>query len=107
MRWSGRWVKFTLPPVFDKTFNFAAYSLTGQGFLDKLPRMQHDIQRFEDKLNHFVTLFARLRAENNELRQTVATKSDEVKRLGEKLDQAKTRIEALLAQLPETESERL
>ncbi len=69
--------------------------------------MQHDIQRFEDKLNHFVTLFARLRAENNELRQTVATKSDEVKRLGEKLDQAKTRIEALLAQLPEPESERL
>jgi len=68
--------------------------------------MQHDIQRFEDKLNHFVTLFARLRAENNELRQTVATKSDEVKRLGEKLDQAKTRIEALLAQLPEPESER-
>jgi uncharacterized protein (TIGR02449 family) len=68
--------------------------------------MEHDLQRFEDKLNHFVTLFARLRAENNELRQTVATKSDEVKRLGEKLDQAKTRIEALLAQLPEPESER-
>lgn len=81
--------------------------MTGQGFLAKLPRMQHDIQRFEDKLNHFVTLFARLRAENNELRQTVATQSDEVKRLGEKLDQAKTRIEALLAQLPEPESERL
>ncbi|MEP7155516.1 MAG: hypothetical protein ABI905_07065 [Betaproteobacteria bacterium] len=69
--------------------------------------MEQDIQRFEDKLNHFVTLFARLRVENNELRQTVASKSDEVKRLGEKLDQAKTRIEALIAQLPETESERL
>lgn len=68
--------------------------------------MESEIQRFEDKLNHFVTLFARLRAENNELRQSVAGKSDEVKRLAEKLDQAKTRIEALIAQLPEAESER-
>ena len=80
--------------------------MTRQGFFDKLQRMEHDIQRFEDKLTHFVTLFARLRAENNELRQSIASKSDEVKRLGEKLDQARTRIEALIAQLPETESER-
>ena len=80
--------------------------MTGQGFLAKFQRMEQDIQRFEDKLNHFVTLFARLRAENNELRQSIASKSDEVKRLSEKLDQAKTRIEALIAQLPETESER-
>jgi cell division protein ZapB len=68
--------------------------------------MEHDLQRFEDKLNHFVTLFQRLRAENNELRQAVAAKSDEAKRLAEKLDQAKTRIEALIVQLPETEGER-
>ncbi len=68
--------------------------------------MEQDLQRFEDKLNHFVTLFHRLRSENNELRQSVATKSDEVKRLAEKLDQAKTRIEALIAQLPDTEGER-
>ena len=68
--------------------------------------MDQDLQRFEDKLNHFVTLFHRLRSENNELRQSVATKSDEVKRLAEKLDQAKTRIEALIAQLPDTEGER-
>ena len=80
--------------------------MTRQGFFDKFPKMEHDLQRFEDKLNHFVTLFQRLRAENNELRQTVATKSDEVKRLSEKLDQAKTRIEALISQLPETEGER-
>ena len=63
--------------------------------------MEQDLQRFEAKLNHFVTLFHRLRSENNELRQSVASKSDEVKRLAEKLDQAKTRIEALVAQLPE------
>ena len=68
--------------------------------------MEPDLLRFEEKLNNFVTLFQRLRAENNELRQTVATRADEVKRMAEKLDQAKTRIEALLAQIPETEEER-
>ena len=68
--------------------------------------MEQDFQRFEDKLNHFVTLFHRLRSENAELRQSIATKSDEAKRLAEKLDQAKTRIEALIAQLPETEGDR-
>ena len=68
--------------------------------------MEQDFQRFEDRLNHFVTLFHRLRSENTELRQSFATKSDEVKRLSEKLDLAKTRIEALIAQLPETEGDR-
>lgn len=68
--------------------------------------MEQDFQRFEDRLNHFVTLFHRLRSENTELRQSFTTKSDEVKRLSEKLDLAKTRIEALIAQLPETEGDR-
>jgi cell division protein ZapB len=68
--------------------------------------MDADFSRFEEKLNHFVTLFQRLRSENNELRQQLAAKTDEVKRVSEKLDQAKTRIETLVAQLPETEAER-
>jgi cell division protein ZapB len=68
--------------------------------------MESDLARFEEKLNHFVTLFQRLRSENNDLRQQLAAKSDEAKRLAEKLDQAKTRMEALVAQIPETESER-
>ena len=69
--------------------------------------MESEIQLFEDKLAHFVTLFQRLRAENNELRQSVAAKADEVKRLAEKLDHAKVRLETLLAQIPEAESEPL
>ena len=68
--------------------------------------MEADIQRFEEKLNHFVTLFQRLRSENNDLRQQLAAKGDEVKRLAEKLDQARTRIGALVEQLPEPEGER-
>ncbi len=75
-------------------------------FFRYIGQMEADISRFEEKLNNFVTLFHRLRAENNELRQTVAMKSDEVKRLSEKLDQTKTRVEALIAQMPEAESPR-
>lgn len=70
-----------------------------------MARMEADIQRFEEKLAHFVTLFQRLRSENNDLRQQLAAKADEVKRVNEKLDQAKVRIEALVAQIPATEQE--
>jgi hypothetical protein len=45
-----------------------------------------------------------LREENRDLRQQVAARTDENVRLGEKLATAKTRIEALLKQIPETES---
>lgn len=62
--------------------------------------MESDFRRFEDKLSHFVTLFQRLRTENNELRQALAAKADELKRLEEKLDLAKARVEGLLARLP-------
>jgi uncharacterized protein (TIGR02449 family) len=67
--------------------------------------MEPEFRRFEDKLNHFVTLFARLKAENNELRQSLAAKSDELKRLEEKLEQTRIRVESLLARLPETDGE--
>ncbi len=68
--------------------------------------MEQEFDQFEDKLAHFIKLFARLREENNELRQNLASKTDEAKRLTEKLDTAKTRISALLEKLPEAESDR-
>ena len=67
--------------------------------------MEQEFNSFEEKLGGFIALFQRLRDENAELRQSVATKSDEVTRLDEKLDSAKTRIAALIRQLPETEGE--
>ena len=45
-----------------------------------------------------------LREENRELRQQLAHRTDENARLAEKLGAAKSRIEALLKQIPETES---
>jgi len=63
--------------------------------------MEQEFQDLESKLNHFVQLFQRLRSENNDLRQQIAAKADETKRLNEKLDAARARVEALLKQLPE------
>ena len=62
--------------------------------------MEKEFDQFEEKLAHFIKLFARLREENNELRQTLASKTDEAKRLNEKLDLAKARIGALIENLP-------
>jgi cell division protein ZapB len=65
--------------------------------------MEQELVDFETRLNHFVQLFQRLRSENNELRQQIALRSDEARRLEERLEEARSRIEALLRQIPETE----
>jgi cell division protein ZapB len=65
--------------------------------------MEQELVDFETRLNHFVQLFQRLRSENNELRQQIALKGDEAKRLEERLEEARSRIEAMLRQIPETE----
>jgi cell division protein ZapB len=65
--------------------------------------MEQELVDFETRLNHFVQLFQRLRSENNELRQQIALRTDEARRLEERLEEARSRIEALLRQIPETE----
>jgi cell division protein ZapB len=65
--------------------------------------MEQELVDFETRLNHFVQLFQRLRSENNELRQQIALRTDEARRLEERLEEARSRIEALLGQIPETE----
>ena len=66
--------------------------------------MEKELADFETRLKHFVQIFQRSRSESNELRQQVAAKTDEAKRLAEKLEAARLRIEALLKQFPETEA---
>jgi cell division protein ZapB len=66
--------------------------------------MDAEFSSLEEKLDQLVQRLEALRAENRELRQQLAAKTDENARLGEKLVAAKTRIEALLKQIPETES---
>lgn len=65
--------------------------------------MDHEISDLEQKLTQFAQLFKQMRAENIELRQQLLVKSDETTRLSTKVEAARTRLEALLEQIPETE----
>ena len=66
--------------------------------------METELSALEEKLALLVQRLKTLREENRDLRQQLAARADENVRLGEKLGAAKTRIEALLKQIPETET---
>ena len=66
--------------------------------------MDAELANLEEKLDQLVQRLEALRAENRDLRQQLAARTDENSRLAEKLAAARTRIEALLKQIPETES---
>jgi cell division protein ZapB len=66
--------------------------------------MDAELSSLEERLGQLVQRLRALREENRDLRQQLATKTDENARIAEKLQAAKTRIEALLKQIPETET---
>ena len=66
--------------------------------------MDPELDILEAKLAQLVQRLEALREENREVRQQLAMRTDENSRLAEKLGAAKTRIEALLKQIPETET---
>ena len=66
--------------------------------------MDPELSDLEEKLTQVVQRLKSLREENRDLRQQLAARTDENARLGEKLNAARSRIEALLKQIPETES---
>jgi cell division protein ZapB len=63
--------------------------------------MEADLKTLEDKIGQLVELTQRLRSDNRELRQQLAQAESDNKRLSEKVDAARTRLEALLERLPE------
>jgi uncharacterized protein (TIGR02449 family) len=63
-----------------------------------------ELAALEERIEQLVQRLQALRAENRDLRQQLATRTDENARNVEKLAAARTRIEALLKQIPETES---
>ena len=65
--------------------------------------MEADLKALEDKISQFVELAQRLRADNSTLRQQLAQAMNENRRLSEKVDSAKARLEALLERMPEVE----
>ena len=62
--------------------------------------METEFNSLEAKVAQFVTLCERLRAENQELRRELAAARSDAKRLNEKIDGAKARLEGLLSRLP-------
>jgi cell division protein ZapB len=65
--------------------------------------MEADLKALEEKIGQFVELTQRLRADNSHLRQQLAQAMNENRRLSEKVDGAKARLEALLERMPDTE----
>ena len=62
--------------------------------------MDAEFNSLEAKVEQFVELCERLRAENNELRQQLVAAQNDAKRLNEKIDGAKSKLEGLLNRLP-------
>jgi cell division protein ZapB len=65
--------------------------------------MDKDLDALGEKVNELVQALTKLRAENQQLRQQLATKIDENKRLSEKIIAATSRLEAMLTKIPEKE----
>lgn len=63
--------------------------------------MDVELKSLEAKINQFVALCQRLRADNHELRQQLASAQNDNKQLSEKVGDAKSRLESLLVQIPE------
>jgi cell division protein ZapB len=66
--------------------------------------MEADLKSLERKLGQFVELCQRLRADNQQLRQQLASAMSDNKELNEKIGTATNRLENLLQQIPEEES---
>jgi len=62
--------------------------------------VEAEFNSLEAKVAQFVSLCERLRAENVELRRELAAARTDARRLNEKIDGAKARLEGLLSRLP-------
>lgn len=63
--------------------------------------MLSELSSLESKLDQLLTVHMALRTENQELRTRVAALEAENRQLDEKVEGARSRLEALLAKLPE------
>jgi cell division protein ZapB len=62
--------------------------------------VETEFNSLEAKVAQFVTLCERLRSENHELRQQLAAARSDAKRLHDKIDGARARLEGLITRLP-------
>jgi cell division protein ZapB len=62
--------------------------------------VEAEFNSLEAKVAQFVSLCERLRAENVELRRELAAARTDARKLHEKIDGAKARLEGLLSRIP-------
>ncbi len=62
--------------------------------------MEAEFNSLEAKVAQFVSLCERLRAENVELKRELAAARTDARKLHEKIDGAKARLEGLLSRIP-------
>lgn len=63
--------------------------------------MDAEFDMLDGKIDQFLQLCQRLKSENRELRLQLVSAQNDVRRLEDKVGGAKTRLEALLRQIPE------
>jgi cell division protein ZapB len=63
--------------------------------------MDAEFDTLDGKIDQFLELCQRLNSENKALRQQLVSAQSDVKRLEDRVEGAKTRLEALLRQIPE------
>ena len=63
--------------------------------------MDAEFDALDGKIDQFLQLCQRLKSENKELRLQLMSAQGDLKRLNDKVEIAKTRLEALLGQIPE------
>lgn len=67
-------------------------------------KMDTELKALEEKIAQFIQLSQRLRAENLGLRQNLAAAQNENRRLSEKIELAKRKLEALIEKIPGDET---
>jgi cell division protein ZapB len=66
--------------------------------------MDAEFKSLERKLHQFVELCQRLREDNQQLRQQLASAKSDNKQLADKIGTATNRLESLLEQIPEEDA---
>ena len=63
--------------------------------------MDEEFDTLDGKVDQFLQLYQRLKSENKNLRLQLVSSQNDIKLLEGKVDGARTRLEALLRQIPE------
>ncbi len=79
-----------------------AYRLTRKGFKNYSSGMDAELNQLEEKINQLILLTRALAQENQSLKALLNQVRDENIALQSKMQQASSRVESLLADLPET-----